>query len=178
MKQTAGCCGQGRDKQKLRFGCADLALVTPRKEPLPLPPQSQPAGFILRKASQPHRSSPEAAQPAAKEGASAPQAQHCKRAHTRAHAPTCTQFISFPFPQHSHTQSHTSSLPTHLHTITRHSHYLILSLTQTYTCTRLYILNSHVLTRTTTFVHNCRSRVPLKALCCSSCPRLTRRLRR
>lgn len=50
MKRTAGCYGQGRDKQKLRLDCTDLALLTPKeKDHGPRLPGPQPSQLSLRK---------------------------------------------------------------------------------------------------------------------------------
>lgn len=50
MKWTAGCYGQGRDKQKLRLDCTDLALLTPKEtDHGPRLPGPQPSQLSLRK---------------------------------------------------------------------------------------------------------------------------------
>lgn len=50
MKRAAGCYGQGRDKQKLRLHCTDLALLTPKEtDHGPRLPGPQPSQLSLRK---------------------------------------------------------------------------------------------------------------------------------
>lgn len=96
MKRTAGCGEQGRDRQELRFGHTDLALVTPGKSttarslsPAPRPPS-------LASQTEPRRSCRRRPRPSRRKGAGGP---HCQaRADAGTHA--CT---------HRHTHRHTCS---------------------------------------------------------------------